>query len=274
MTIGLLVVDPITAVVTFFVFSLVVYFLYRFMHLRAETLGIESSSLNIRSNEKIVEVFASYRESVVRNRRDYYAREIGQLRYSLANSSAEIGFLPYVSKYVIETTVVVAAVLIGALQFALQDASHAIATLAIFLAAGTRIAPAVLRLQQGTIYIKNGLGLSLPTLDLLDTLGNAPMAENVDDSVDAIHDGFISEIVVESVKLTYPGRQKPAIEDVSLIIPAGSSIAFVGPSGAGKTSIVDVILGVIPPTSGTIHISGLSPLDAISKWPGGLVAFL
>jgi ABC-type multidrug transport system fused ATPase/permease subunit len=270
MIVGLLLVDPMTAIVTFFVFSLVVYFLYRFMHIRAETLGIESSSLNIKSNEKIVEVFASYRESVVRNRRDYYAREIGQLRYSLANSSAEIGFLPYVSKYVIETTVVVAAVLIGALQFALQDASHAIATLAIFLAAGTRIAPAVLRLQQGTIYIKNGLGLSLPTLDLLDTLGNAPLIENVDDSVDAIHDGFISEIVVESVTLTYPGKQKPAIEDVSLVIPAGSSIAFVGPSGAGKTTIIDVLLGVLNPDSGKVLISGLPPLLALAKWPGAV----
>jgi ABC-type multidrug transport system fused ATPase/permease subunit len=267
MIVGLLVVDPITAVATFFVFSLIFYFLYRFMHIRAGTLGVESSNLNIRSNEKIVEVFASYRESVVRNRRDFYAREIGQLRYSLANSSAEIGFLPYVSKYVIETTVVVAAVLIGAVQFALQDASHAIATLAIFLAAGTRIAPAVLRLQQGSIYIKNGLGLSVPTLDLIDALGSAPMVENVDDTVDVIHDGFTAEIVVENVMLTYPGKKEPAIEDVSLTIPAGSSIAFVGPSGAGKTTIIDLLLGVLNPDSGRVLISGLPPLLAVAKWP-------
>ena len=270
MIIGLLVVDPITAIATFLVFSLIAYFLYRFMHLRAGNLGIESSNLNIRSNEKIVEVFASYRESVVRNRRDYYAREIGKLRYSLANSSAEIGFLPYVSKYVIETTVVVAAVLIGAVQFTLQDASHAIATLAIFLAAGTRIAPAVLRLQQGSIYIKNGLGLSVPTFDLIDSLGNAPMVENVDDTVDAIHDGFISEIVVENITLTYPDKKTPAIANVSLTIPAGTSIAFVGPSGAGKTTIIDILLGVLNPDSGTVLISGLPPLLAVAKWPGAV----
>jgi len=270
MIIGLLVVDPITAIATFSVFSLIAYFLYRFMHLRAGNLGIESSNLNIRSNEKIVEVFASYRESVVRNRRDYYAREIGKLRYSLANSSAEIGFLPYVSKYVIETTVVVAAVLIGAVQFTLQDASHAIATLAIFLAAGTRIAPAVLRLQQGSIYIKSGLGLSVPTFDLIDSLGDAPMVENVDDTVDAIHDGFVSEIVVDHVTLTYPDKQVPAIADVSLTIPAGTSIAFVGPSGAGKTTMIDILLGVLNPDSGKVLISGLPPLLAVAKWPGAV----
>ena len=267
---GLLVVDPITAVATFLVFSIIAYFLYRFMHKRAGTLGIESSNLNIRSNEKIVEVFASYRESVVRNRRDYYAREIGRLRFSLANSSAEIGFLPYVSKYVIETTVVVASVLIGAVQFTLQDASHAIATLAIFLAAGTRIAPAVLRLQQGSIYIKNGLGLSGPTLDLIDSLGNAPLVENVDDRVDAIHEGFVSEISIGQVSLTYPGKQIPAITDITLAIPSGTSIAFVGPSGAGKTTIIDILLGVLNPDSGTVLISGLPPLLAVAKWPGAV----
>jgi ABC-type multidrug transport system fused ATPase/permease subunit len=270
MIFGLLVIDPITAIATFLVFSLVAYFLYRFMHVRAGDLGIESSSLNIKSNEKIVEVFASYRESVVRNRRHYYAREIGKLRYSLANSSAEIGFLPYVSKYTIETTVVVAAVLIGAVQFAFQDASQAIATLAIFLAAGTRIAPAVLRLQQGSIYIKNGLGLSTPTLDLIDSLGSAPILENIDDSVDVIHDGFVSEIEVKNVTLTYPGKQTPAILDVSMTIPAGTSIAFVGPSGAGKTTFIDILLGILNPDVGHVTISGLSPLEAIAKWPGAI----
>ena len=270
MIIGLLVIDPITAVATFLVFSLVAHFLYRFMHIRAGDLGNESSNLNIKSNERIVEVFASYRESVVRNRRDYYAREIGNLRFSLANSSAEVAFLPYVSKYVIETTVVVAAVFIGAVQFLLQDSSHAIATLAIFLAAGTRIAPAILRLQQGSIYIKNGLGLSAPTFDLIDSLGNAPMVENVDDTVDSIHNGFISEIVIENVTLTYPDKRVPAVENVSLTIPAGSSVAFVGPSGAGKTTMIDVLLGVLNPDSGRVLISGLPPLLAVAKWPGAV----
>jgi len=270
MLLGLLVVDPITALATFLVFTLIGLFLYRFMHVRAGILGIESSNLNIKSNEKIVEVFASYRESVVRNRRDYYAREIGKLRYLLASSSAEIGFLPYVSKYIIETTVVVAAVLIGGIQFSLQDASHAISTLAIFLAAGSRIAPAVLRLQQGSIYIKNGLGLSVPTLDLIDNLGSAPEVENVDDTVDLFHDGFISKIVLTNVSLTYPDKSEPAIANVSLTIPAGTSVALVGPSGAGKTTMIDILLGVLNPDSGEVTISDLPPLLAVAKWPGAL----
>ena len=270
MMIGLLVVDPVTAISTFLVFLLVGYFLYKFMHVRAGNLGVENSILSIKSNEKIVEVFASYRESVVRNRRDYYAREMGHLRYSLANTSAEMAFLPYVSKYVIETTVVVGAVLIGAAQFIFQDASHAIATLTIFLAAGTRVAPAVLRLQQGTITIKNGLGVGSPTLELIEALGNASMTENIDDRVDIIHEGFVSEIDIEDVSLTYPSKIMPAIANVSLTIPAGTSIAFVGPSGAGKTTMIDVLLGVLIPDKGSVLISGLPPLIAVAKWPGAV----
>ena len=267
---GLLVVDSVTAISTFLVFLLVGYLLYKFMHVRAGNLGIENSTLNIKSNEKIVEVFASYRESVVRNRRDYYAREIGHLRYSLANTSAELGFLPYVSKYVIETTVVVGAVLIGAAQFIFQDAAHAIATLAIFLSAGTRIAPAVLRLQQGTITIKSGLGVASPTLDLIEALGNASMTENINDRVDVIHEGFISKIDIKDISLTYPNKIVPAIANVSLTIPAGTSVAFVGPSGAGKTTIIDVLLGVLNPDSGSVLVSGLPPLLAVAKWPGSV----
>lgn len=270
MLVGLLVVDPVTAISTFLVFSSVGYFLYRFMHLRAGNLGVENSGLSIKSNEKITEVFASYRESVVRNRRDYYAREMGLLRYSLANTSAELAFLPYVSKYVIETTVVVGAVLIGASQFFFQSGSQAVATLAVFLAAGTRIAPAVLRLQQGTINIISGLGVASPTLDLIQTLGSVPIAENRDDKLDVIHKGFNPEIEIRDVSFTYPNKFLPAISKVSITIPAGSSVAFVGTSGAGKTTLVDVLLGVLVPSNGSVLVSGLPPTLAVAKWSGAV----
>lgn len=270
MAVGLFVIDPLTAVGTFFVFSLIAYFLHRFMNVRAGVLGVKNSELSIASNEKIVEVFSSYRESVVRNRRDFYAREIGKLRFSLANVSAESAFMPYVSKYVIETAVVLGALIIGVAQFVLQDASHAVATLAIFLAAGTRIAPAVLRVQQGSLQIRNGLGAAIPTLELMEKLGNAPMNENVDDRVNIIHEGFVSDVYVTNTSLTYPNKTVPAIFDITLAIPAGASVAFVGPSGAGKTTIIDVLLGVLNPDTGSVLISGLPPLLAVAKWPGAV----
>ena len=270
MAIGLFTIDPLTAIGTFLVFFIIGYVLYRFMHVRAGTLGSRSSELNIVSNEKIVEVFSSYRESVVRNRRDFYAREIGAYRFDLARTSAEMNFLPYISKYVIETSVILGALLIGAAQFLLQDAAHAVATLAVFLAAGTRIAPAVLRVQQGSVLIRGSMGQAKPTLDLIEALGTTPIIENTDDKVDVAHEGFLADIRVENVTLTYPNKNTPAIKNVSLTIPTGKSVAFVGPSGAGKTTIIDIFLGVLLPEEGNVQISGLPPQLAVAKWPGAV----
>ena len=270
MGIGLIFVNLQTAIGIFFLFFAIGLLLYRMLHVRAGLLGIESSELNIRSNEKILEIFGSYREAIVRNRRDYYSREIGKLRYELAGSLAEINFMPYISKYIIESAVIFGALLIGAIQIVLQDASHAVSTLAIFLAAGTRIAPAILRVQQATIQIRTSLGQASPTLDLIDTLGDSLLVEDLNDSVELIHEGFDSSVHVRKVTLTYPGKSKPAISEISLEIPQGMSVALVGPSGAGKTTLIDVLLGVLLPDMGTVRVSGLPPLLAVAKWPGAV----
>jgi ABC-type multidrug transport system fused ATPase/permease subunit len=270
MAIGLFVIDPLTAVGTSLIFFAIGYFLYRFMHVRAGLLGLESSRLNIISNEKIVEVFSSYRELVVRNRRDFYARQIGKDRHALARTSAEMNFLPYVSKYAIETSVILGAILIGATQFILQDAEQAVATLVVFLAAGTRIAPAVLRVQQGSVLIRSSLGQATPTLDLIEGLESTPTIENTDDKVDIWHEGFLSDIKISDVTFTYPNQKTPAVKNVSLEIPSGKAVAFVGSSGAGKTTIIDILLGVLLPDQGTVQISGLQPQFAVAKWPGAV----
>jgi ABC-type multidrug transport system fused ATPase/permease subunit len=76
--------------------------------------------------------------------------------------------------------------------------------------------------------------------------------------------------VVDSVSLTYPGKRKPALKNVSFSVSEGESLAIVGPSGAGKTSIVDVLLGVLQADDGKVLISGEVPLRTISKWPGAI----
>ena len=267
---GLFIIDPLTSIGTVVIFGAIALVLYKLMHERAGVIGSKSADLSIRSNEKISEVFSSYRESIVRNRRDFYAREIAKTRYEFADTRAEIGFMPYISKYVIETTVIVGAVLIGAIQFLMQDASHAVATLAIFVAAGSRIAPAVLRIQQGSVMMKSSLGMATPTLDLIDFLGDEPLIENQDDEVHTKHDGFIPKLKISNVSITYPGKAEKSLFNVSLEADPGDVIAIVGPSGAGKTSLVDVLLGVLTPDTGSVQVSDVSPLEAISKWPGAI----
>jgi ATP-binding cassette, subfamily B, bacterial PglK len=270
MALGLFAIDTVVALSLFILFGIIGFTLYKFMHLKARNLGMLQAEISIKSGEKVLEVIRSYRETVVRNRRDYYARVIGKQRLELANVTAEISFMPNISKYVMEIAMVIGALSICAVQFVLQDAAHAIAVLSIFLAASTRIAPAILRLQQGAISIKSSLGAATPTLELIESLQHVNKIESAGDEIDTVHEGFESKIELSGVSLTYPGKTEPALANIDLTINSGQIVALVGPSGAGKTTLVDVLLGVIPPDSGTVKISGLKVLDAISKWPGAI----
>jgi ABC-type multidrug transport system fused ATPase/permease subunit len=270
MIVGLYIVDPMIAITALLFFGSLGFVLYKTTNVKAHKLGYLNSELSIVSNEKIVEVLDSYRESVVRNRREYYAREIGKLNLKLADVQAEMKFMPNVSKYVIESGIVIGAVVIAGAQFALQDARHAVATLSVFLASGTRIAPAIMRLQQSLIQIKSGIGSAMPTLILIESLENVPLSSVVDDILDTVHSGFKANVELRSVTLTYPNKKVSALKDVSLNVEQGKSLAIVGPSGAGKTSLIDVLLGVLPADSGLITIAGKQPLETIATWPGSI----
>ena len=270
MLVGLFIVDPTIALTTLLFFGSMGLVLYRIMNIKAHKLGYLKSELEIASNEKIIEVLDSYRESVVRNRRNFYSREIGTLRLKLANVLAELQFMPNISKYVIESGIVIGAVLIAGVQFAFQDARHAVATLSVFLASGTRIAPAIMRLQQSLVQIKSGIGSAMPTLVLIESLKNVPLVQVTKDDLEIVHKGFRSEVILTDISLIYPAKETNALTSVSFQVSAGKSVAIVGPSGAGKTSLVDVLLGVLPPSSGSVSISGENPLDAISTWPGAI----
>ena len=270
MLVGLLVVDPLIAFTTILFFGFLGLILYQIMNVRAHRLGYLNSELSIACDEKIVEVLESYRESVVRNRRHYYARQIGEIRLRHSDVLAEMQFMPNVSKYVIESGLVVGAVFIAGAQFALQDAKHAVASLTVFLAAGTRIAPAIMRLQQSLIQIRNSMGSAVPTLEVINSLANVKQVENTYDTLNTNHEGFSGEIKSREVSFKYPKKENYALRNISFEISSGQSIAIVGPSGAGKTTLVDVILGVLQPDNGSVLISGKSPLDSITAWPGAI----
>jgi ABC-type multidrug transport system fused ATPase/permease subunit len=267
---GMILVDPEIAISTFIVFGMIAYLIYKVINQKVLRMGEENAQLSIMSNEMTVEVLNSYRELFVRNRRGHYAAQISEIRFKLAKISAGLSFIPYVSKYIIETTMVISALIISGLQFYTQDAVRAVATLSVFLAAGTRIVPALLRVQQGAISIKGSIGAAAPTLDLLDSLAKIKVPEASTSAPAFTHGTFTPELILEDVEFKYPNSEVNAIEKVNLNIKAGSFIAIVGPSGAGKTTLVDLMLGVLHPNSGRVLISGLEPEEAINTWPGAV----
>lgn len=269
MGVGLFVVDPAIATSSLFLFAAVVLVLYRFLHMRARNLGLLDSKLSIEANEKIIEVLTSYRESYVRNSRDHYSKRISDLKFQHADVLAELSFMPSISKYVIEASIVAGAVLVGGLQFSKHDAVHAVATISIFMAAGTRIAPALLRIQQGALQIKGSLGSASPTLELFEKLNFEFAARGVQDP-DFTHVDFIPDINVKNLSFTYPGNAEPAIRIEHLEIKAGETVAIVGPSGSGKTTLVDLMLGILSPDEGEVKIGKMSPIEAVSKYFGAI----
>ena len=270
LSIGLFIVDPVISLISLVFFASVASILYRMTHVRARQLGDKNLEFGVKSSEKIIEVLSSYRESVVRNRRGYYAKEIGELRYKLAETIAEISFLPSISKYVMETSAIIVALVVSASQFILYDAGRAVATLMVFMVAITRIAPAVLRFQQSMIGIKTSLAQAESALKLVEEIDVVDELEDPNSTLQIVHDGFTPEINIDSLNFSYPSRTSKTLQDVSLLVSAYSIFAIVGPSGGGKTTLADLILGVLQPTSGSVQISGLSPLQAIISWPGAI----
>jgi len=267
---GLFVVDSVMALGTLVAFSLIAFALWRLMHVRVKNLGLKTADISVESSETVFEVLTAYREATVRNRKGFYARLIGKQRLLLANLQAEMSFMPNISKYVIEIAVVLSAVAIAGFQFMVNDASRAVAILSIFLAATTRIAPAVLRVQQGAVSMRGTIAAAQPTLELLRELGWERDEVETWKEPDFKYDGFLSRIDLNNVSFKYPGRDKDVINNVSLSIPEGSFAGFVGSSGAGKTTLVDLMLGVLEPKSGQVTISGYAPKDAIKKFPGAI----
>jgi ABC-type multidrug transport system fused ATPase/permease subunit len=267
---GLVFLDPLVAISTIALYFLIGFLLYHFMSVRASFLGQASSGFEIQSNEKIYEVLSSYRELVVRNRRRFYSSEIGALRMKLADVTAEVNFQPFISKYVIEVAVIIGAVLLAGTQFLLFDVAQAVSTLSVFLVAGTRIAPAVLRIQQGALLIKGSTGRAYPSFKLIDELWATPDPGPENDKINFDHSDFSPVFELKNVTFTYPGALRPALDNVSLSGSAGELIAIVGGTGAGKTTLVDVLLGLFETEKGEVIISGVPPLLAFEKWPGAV----
>ena len=270
MLVGLFIVDPIISIFTLVMFGSIAIGLYLVLQARARFLGEKQAVLSIFNIQLIQEVIGSYRETIVNGRRPYYVKEIGRKQNELATNSAEMGFMPSISKYVLEISLVIGTLIIGATQFARTDAARSVAVLSLFLAASTRIAPAVLRIQQGAIHIRTTSAAAEKTFEMIDELKDVnPERLNVADFV-ATHDGFESSVELENVEFAYNNSKVPTIKKTNLAIEPGQLVAFVGKSGVGKTTLIDLILGVLQPTSGRVIVSNSAPLDSIKLFPGAI----
>lgn len=267
---GLILVDYKMALITFSIFGTTSLVLYRIMHKRAKQFGETNARVSIDSNQTILEALYSFREIFVRDQQGFYVKKISKQRMEIANASAGLANMPNLSKYAVEITMVIGAVFLSAIQFLTQDAVHAVAVLSIFLAASSRIAPAVLRIQQGAIQIRGHSGTVEQTLKLIDELKDVSLVEIDSVPTDFSHAGFIPHVRLEDVSFNYQGSDTQTLVEINLEVLEGETIAIVGPSGAGKSTLVDIILGILNPQNGLVSIAGLDSQSAIKRWPGAI----
>ncbi len=271
MLLGLFIVDPSTAFGSLVYFGLIAFLIHLKLGDKAHSLGKKNSELTVQNNELVIQSLTSFREIYVRNRESYYLSKISNGRYALANIAGDLNFMPYVSKYVLEASIVIGGLLLASSQFLLQDAKHAFGTLAIFLAAASRIAPALLRLQQGFLQIKSSSGAAGPAITLIDEFKYTKTEEvNPIKEIDLQHAGFEGRICFSNVSFRYPGKNADIVSKVSFEIEPGEILAVVGPSGSGKSTLVDLMIGLLTPDEGGISISGVKPSEAITLWPGAV----
>ena len=121
------------------------------------------------------------------------------------------------------------------------------------------------------LFIRNNIGAATNTILLIDSLKDViPEDRNDDEDYSFVYSDFSPRVDLTEVTLRYPSNLQPALDHISLSITPGSFVAFVGPSGAGKTTIVDTLLGVLTPDSGQVLVSGLKPLEASARWSGAI----
>ena len=198
---------------------------------------------------------------------------IEKFRFEALNSAKLLTYITYIRQIphaVIETIAVFGMMIIaGVLVWQGREISAIIPIMALFGMAILRLMPAVRRLTSDYTYlIYNVVSLNPIYEDLqeLDSDNKLFKEDRVKKDTLELEDS----IHARDIDYSYPESNEQALNGVSFSIKRGQAVAFVGESGAGKTTIVDLILGLMKPAKGTITVDGRDIHDSISAWQRNL----
>lgn len=271
LVVGLLSVDVLMTLLAFVIFSSIAALGYHFSRRKIGEAAKLNTELSISSSEKIVNLISMYREYYLRDSLKSVVNRFEEERLTLAKYSSSLNFYPSVPKYFLETSIFVTVLVLGAFQFARLDAPQAISTLAIFLAAASRIAPASLRIQQSLVGIRNNIDMCLPAIELNELL-TSHAGSYKESTIDVIEKSSEEtehfNLSINIKNFAFGGESNFKLQDIFIEIPEGSSLAIVGPSGSGKSTLVDLILGFLSPQDSKILIGGKTAISLIRNRPG------
>lgn len=284
--IALLAADPVVAVAAIAYFGLVVLALTRWLAGWSKRTGRIIAETDVAAITSVHDGIATYREVTVAGHREFYARRFRQLRWDGSRATSDQRFIAQIPKYGLDIAMVLGAGLLVGLLLSTQTIEQAVGTLALFLTAASRVMPSLLRLHGARLALNSLRGradYAFRMVDYIDQNMQAARArvEPETEDVEQHRSGNSpTELALRStgpvpmtldvvnLAVRYPESDEHALQDVSMHLPAGASLALVGPSGAGKTTLADAILGVVDASAGYVLIGGESPHDVIRRHPG------
>jgi len=280
--VGLAAIDIFVTLFTIIFFAVIGLLLHKILANWAGTLGSRVSQVEVASFASVQEVVRTYREVSVVGRRSMYVDRFRGLRWQAALVQADLQIMSQVSKYAFEVALVFGGGLLAISQLLTRDAAAALSVIVVFLAAAARMMPSLLRMQSSSLNIRSSAGIAEFTFSLAKELkrekNEGPKCTTVDSETlqrveSGLRDGytgFVANIRLDKVELSYPNASGPAVSAITLNVNFGTSLALVGPTGAGKSTLADLILGLLEPDVGKVTIGGHEPSLAVTKAPGAM----
>jgi ABC-type multidrug transport system fused ATPase/permease subunit len=277
-----LLIDPVAAICVFVYFGALILVIQGVISRLLKKAGIDASEGNMESVLALDDFLGAFREITVFEKQEYFLRKFSLARRRVSFSGGMLNFLGGMPRYVVETALMLGVVIFVGYQFLTGQLATGLVTVGVFLTGGVRIMAALLPLQNAAAVAKNQVEQSAMAHRLLAeaqefgaaTSAQAARAGNEEPpTAEMASELGALGVVLDKVSYTYPGSTKRALDKVTMRVAPGQHAAIIGPSGAGKTTIVDLLLGLIEPESGKASVSGFAPRFLTDKHPG-LVSYV
>lgn len=212
------------------------------------------------------------KETKVMRRERFFLEEFLESYTLYGNANRKFLFLNQLPRMIIETLVVCALLLLIAVKLALgEDPAAIVPLLGVLALAAFRLMPSANRI----VNLANGIKFQTPLFDelyreFLAIKSRAVHRRELQLKMDFGKMTFQKELVVEGLGFQYPGTEQVVLQAVSFRVPKGAFVGIVGPSGAGKTTFVDILLGLLRPAKGCIRVDGVDIWQDIRAWQANI----
>ncbi len=219
------------------------------------------------------ETFSGIKDIKLLGRETSYLSRFSKPSKKFAASHADHHTLNQVPHFIIEAFVfgtmliLIVVLMIISGGFSSKSLGHILPVLGLYAFAAYRMKPAFHHIYEGFASLRYGQAIVESVYN--DMYPNKKLEQLPKNDIIPLK--IKNEITLKNISYTYPNSEKPMLKDLDLEIPINSAIGIVGSTGAGKTTLVDIILGLLRPTKGTINVDG-SPItdDKLRSWQKSL----